>query len=181
MNTHRFTRPFALALCAASLLAASPSQAKYALKAAPKVPLKTRALSDAPEMTMNRARVGIGELKLGADTFALRSATLILMPKTRMVQVAFETTRGRLLLVGTATRWDNDTVMFSLTRAGGPLSRALGAQGRSTGEVKGQAQLSDRKRSFSAISLDGKIGARTVSASFRSSALPVRSAPIKKR
>lgn len=179
MISHRFL-PAALALSTVALAPmAAPSVAKPVLKAPARV--VARPLADAPEMTMNRARAGTGELKLGTETFAVRSATLILMPKNHAVEVAFDTTRGRLLLVGTATRWDNDTVLFSLTRASGPLSRALGKMGRSTGEAKGQAQLSGGRHTFSAISLDGKIGERTVSASFRSSAVPPRKAPMKKR
>lgn len=186
MKAHHSTP--VLFLGAASLLTTTSGMAKVVVKApavpvkAPaKAPAKPRPLGDAPELTMNRARAGTGTLSLGADTLNLTSATLILMPKNRGVEVAFKTTRGLLLLTGTATRWDNDTVIFSLTRASGPLSRALGAQGRAVGEVKGQAQLSGGRRTFSTITMDGKMGLRTVSASFRSSPLPERSTPGKKR
>jgi hypothetical protein len=117
---------------------------------------------------MNRARQGVGTLKLGTEAFIVRGATLVLVPKSRAVEVLFDTTRGRLLLIGTATRWDNDTVAFSLTRASGPLSRALGPLGRATGVATGQAQLAERRRTFSSVALNGKIGARTVEATFRS-------------
>ncbi len=180
MFTLRFSSVLTLALGAAVLSAPLVSaQAKTPLKAPVKAPVKP--LPEMAEMTMNRARAGTGELKVGTGAFSITSATLVLVPRTRGVEVALDTPRGRLWMSGKATAASGDSVTFSLTRASGSLAQALGMPARTSGTITGRAALAPGRRTFSAISLDGRLDKQALSASFRSSALPVRTTPVKKR
>ncbi len=185
MISNRFTPVFTLALgaavLAAPLLSASAktllkAPVKPSVKAPHKAPVKAapKPLPEMAEMTMNRARAGTGQLKVGTGAFSISSATLVLVPRTRGVEVALDTPRGRLWMSGKATTASGDSVTFSLTHASGSLAQALKLPARMAGTVTGRAALAPGRRTFSAISLDGLLDKQTLSASFRSSALPVK-------